>query len=268
MSRIFPEHRWSSEVETYFVRDKCALFASVLLEGLAGDYFSHIKMNQLDYGPGGDDLLIEAMAALALHAASRPWTESFAWTIHFEEPLRNVFVCADNALGRITGTVFLEDVKKLGSNLFHSQVVSPHYEPRSSFIEFSDSQILDAVEEYFERSEQRLARLFRTDALQYVMVQAQPDCDLEWLTGLQSEDAQEIKRRLELSRLETRGFSFYCGCDDGRMMDFLLPLMREKPEELFAGESALRMRCPRCGRRHLITREALEARLAEKNRSI
>jgi molecular chaperone Hsp33 len=43
------------------------------------------------------------------------------------------------------------------------------------------------------------------------------------------------------------------------MLAVLMPLMRADPDGLFLGEPSLRMSCPRCGARHIITREALEA---------
>jgi molecular chaperone Hsp33 len=35
--------------------------------------------------------------------------------------------------------------------------------------------------------------------------------------------------------------------------------MRSDPEGLFGEDALLRMGCPRCGARHIVTREALEA---------
>ena len=185
-----------------------------------------------------------------------------AWTIHFQSPLRNVFVSSDNPLGTITGTVFSDDVKDVGRNLFYSQVSTRRSEPRSSFIEFEGGKIFPSVEAFFERSEQRPARLFRIEEEDIVMVQAQPDCDLDWLAGLDDTTIRTLDTTLTLSLLEKRHFSFRCGCTDGRMMDVLAPMMSADPEGLFGDEEVLRMRCPRCGSRHAITREALEAHLA------
>jgi molecular chaperone Hsp33 len=47
----------------------------------------------------------------------------------------------------------------------------------------------------------------------------------------------------------------------------LAPVMRKQADELFQGEEIIRVHCPRCGARHTITRESLEAYLAtEKNK--
>ena len=47
------------------------------------------------------------------------------------------------------------------------------------------------------------------------------------------------------------------------MMEGLSPTMRQDPDELFGAEPKLEIRCPRCGARHAITREAMEAYVAE-----
>ncbi|GAB4173058.1 MAG: hypothetical protein Fur0032_12590 [Terrimicrobiaceae bacterium] len=252
----------SLEVRTYFVREKNALVA----RGLFGDFYADLLLHEADhglnYGETGEALLRDALASLALHAASRPWAESMAWTIHFQSPLRNVFVSADNPLGLLTGTVFTDDVKDTGRNLFYSQVTAGKVEPRSSFIEFTGTEVIPSAEAFFERSEQRPTRIFRLDEEDFVMIQAQPDCDLDWLFGLDTDATRFLDSDLTLSLLEKRTFAFRCGCTDGKMMDVLAPMMSANPEGLFGDEEVLRMRCPRCGARHVITREALEAHLA------
>ncbi len=62
-----------------------------------------------------------------------------------------------------------------------------------------------------------------------------------------------------LSLLEKRFYRWECGCTQERMLGVLAPIMRSDPVGLFGTESVLRMNCPRCGARHAITREALEA---------
>ena len=42
-------------------------------------------------------------------------------------------------------------------------------------------------------------------------------------------------------------------------MQVLETTMRSDPEGLFGDDESLRIHCPRCGTRHAITREAMEA---------
>ena len=96
------------------------------------------------------------------------------------------------------------------------------------------------------------------------MIAAQPDCDLEWLRGLTNEGVQALDQNVELSLLEKRQFTFSCGCNQGRMLDFIAPVFRREAEGLFGGDTSLTVTCPRCGARHVLTREALEARCAQE----
>ena len=48
------------------------------------------------------------------------------------------------------------------------------------------------------------------------------------------------------------------------MLAILAPVAREQPDEFFEGEETVRVNCPRCGARHMITRESLEAYLAQQ----
>ncbi|MEX1117847.1 MAG: hypothetical protein WEB60_03550 [Terrimicrobiaceae bacterium] len=143
------------EVRTYFVREKNALLARADF----GEMFADLVLHEVDGGishpPAFEMLLRDGLAALTLHCASRPTAEVWAWTIHTQDPLANVFVTGDNTLGTITGTVFCEDVKDTGRNLLFAQ--SPGFD-RNSTIEFSGSNILTAVETFYTRSEQRPAR--------------------------------------------------------------------------------------------------------------
>jgi molecular chaperone Hsp33 len=63
--------------------------------------------------------------------------------------------------------------------------------------------------------------------------------------------------------LERRISRWYCGCNHERMREVLAPTMRQDPKALFGEGEKLEIRCPRCGARHAITREAMEAFVAE-----
>ena len=91
------------------------------------------------------------------------------------------------------------------------------------------------------------------------MVSAQPDCDLGWLAGLDDEAIRRLDRDVDLSLLEKRSFNFQCGCNHARMLEFMLPVFRSQGDGLFLGDPSVTVVCPRCGARHVITREALEA---------
>jgi molecular chaperone Hsp33 len=250
------------EVRTYFARGKNALVARAEFSEL----YAALYLHQLDAGirlePAADQLIRDALAALTLHCASRPWNESTAWTVNIQDPLANVFVAGDNRLGTVIGSVFTENVREGKTGLFYADTVVGADAPRRSTVEITGGEFFAAVETFYAQSEQRPARLFRHDEEDIVMVSAQPDCDLDWLQGLDAAAVRRLDREVELALLEQRHYRFACGCNQERILAMILPMMREGPDELFQGEEVLRIHCPRCGTRHTVTRELVEARLA------
>ncbi|MFZ4779254.1 MAG: Hsp33 family molecular chaperone HslO, partial [Terrimicrobiaceae bacterium] len=166
---------------------------------------------------------------------------------------------SDNASGTLVANVFTENIRAVEKGVFYSDVIEDGRPPRRSVVEFEGNDFLKAVEVFYAKSEQRVARLFWHGDEDLVMVTAQPDCDLPWLEALDGEAIQKLDQDVELALLETRNYRFECGCTQGRMLDFLAPVFRGQGDELFAGEETIRIHCPRCGARHAITRETLEA---------
>lgn len=223
------------------------------------DYYLHQGQNGRQHTPEHDGMLKEALAALTLHCASRPWNEISAWTIHFQDPLINLFVTGNNQLGTVVGQIFTEDVKDTGQNLFLADVVRGKETARRSAVEFEGNQPFRSVERYYAQSEQRPARYFQLGPEDFVMVSAQPGCDIEWFAQLNDAEMRVVDEKEALSLLEQRYYRWECGCTESRMLAVLAPIMRADPEGLFGEESLIRMSCPRCGARYAITRETLEA---------
>jgi len=248
------------EVRTYFVRGRNALIARADFGELYVDYYLHQGQHGRQHLPAHDELLKETLGALTLHCASRPWNESWAWTIHFTDPLLNLFVSGDNRRGNIVGQLFTEEVKDDGQPLFVADVIRERQDPRRSAIELEGpADPFAAVERFYAMSEQRPARFFRHGPEDFVLITAQPQCDLEWLESLDQTAVQILDQTEQLSLLEVRRYRWECGCTQERMLGVLAPIMRADPDSLFEDEESLRMSCPRCGARYIITREAMEA---------
>jgi molecular chaperone Hsp33 len=247
------------DVRTYFVRERNALVARADFGGLYVDYYLHLAQFGLRPAPEHDQLFKDTLAAFALHCATRPWNETIAWTINIQEPLLNIFVTGTNIDGSIAGQVFTEEVCRREGNLFCADVVCGNEEPRRSLVDFRGTNIMVAVEHYYVQSEQRPARYFRIDDDDFVLVVGEPDCDLEWLGGLDGNAMKIVDEKEVLSLLEQRRFKWGCGCNQQRMLEVLATSYQGDSEAIFAGEDIVRISCPRCGGRHTITREALEA---------
>lgn len=250
------------EVRTYFARGRNALVARAEFSQLYAALYLHLMDCGIRLEKKPDQLLRDALAAVTLHCASRPRGETVAWTVNFQSPLANVFVSGDNKLGTVVGNVFTENVKQAEKNLFYADVVSEGRPPRRSVVEFSGGDFPGAVEEYYRQSEQRPARIFAFDEEDFVLVAAQPDCDLAWLGALTEDSIRTLDREVELGLLEQRRYRFECGCNHRRILEMLAPVMRRQPDELFQNEETLSVQCPRCGARHGVTREALEAHIS------
>ncbi|MFL6530216.1 MAG: Hsp33 family molecular chaperone HslO [Chthoniobacterales bacterium] len=255
------------EVRTYFVRGRNALVARADFGELYVDYYLHQGQYGYQHTPEHDGMLKEALAALTLHCASRPWNESWAWTIHFHRPLINLFVAGDNRRAIIVGQIFTENVKDDGRNLFSADMVKEREGSRRSAIEFQQRSPFAIVEEYYAQSEQRPARYFQNGPEDFVMISAQPGCDLDWFHALDEEKIGSLDDHETLSLLEQRQYQWGCGCSQERMFPILAPIMRSDPAGLFGDESAIRISCPRCGALHTITRESLEAFVAESTKA-
>lgn len=247
------------EVRTYYVRERNALIARADFGELFVDYYLHLSTNKIKVAPEHDAMFKRALAAFTLHCASRPWNEMTAWTINFQKPLVNLFLTGDNGTGAVTGRVFDENVKEGPENLFYADVVRGTQPKRRSAVTFTGADPLPAVEAFYQQSEQRAARYFQLGEEDFALVTEHPDCDLAWFNGLTPESMRSLDQHETLALMERRIYRWHCGCNQDRMMEVLTPTMKHDPEALFGGDPKLEIRCPRCGARHTITREALEA---------
>lgn len=251
------------EVRSYYVRNRNVLLARAGFGDLFVDYYLHLSANQIHLTPEHDAMFKRALAAFTLHCGSRPWNELIAWTINVQAPLVNLFLTGDNDTGAVTGRVFDENVKEGPHNLFFSDVVRGIQPKRRSTVMFEGNDPIPAVEKFYAQSEQRRARYFQLGEEEFVMITEHPDCDVAWLNDLTTEAVRKIDETDTLVLMERRIYRWHCGCNQQRMMEVLAPTMKHDPEALFGDDPKLEMRCPRCGARHTITREAMEAFVAK-----
>lgn len=252
------------EVRCYFVRERNALAVRGEFSSIYTDYYLHLMQHQLRYDEGFDLLLKESLAALTLHLASRPWNEAIAWTVNWQDPLLNLFVTGSNRLGNVTGRIFTKDIKEQPTNLFYSQTTVDGQPGRKSMTEVDSLNPFSIAEHYYEQSEQRPGRFFRYSEEDFVLVAAQPDCDLEWFGNLSDERIQALDEEEDLSLLEKREYRFECGCSQEKIFPLIAGMGSTSRDEVFGSEEAIPAGCPRCGAKYIITREALEAYLKEQ----
>lgn len=247
-----------------FVRHRNVLLVRAELSPLLTDYYLHLADHKLRYTPGQDALFRAALATFTLHCASRPLNEHLAWTLNFQEPRLNLFLAGDNEDCTVAGRIFTENVREAAENVFFSDVVARRgAEPGRSVVNFHGSDVPAAVEGYYARSEQRPARFHELGGDEYALLVAQPDCDLAWFGALDTAGVRRLGAAETLARIQTRSYGWHCGCTQRKILGAVAPAFRADPAGLFGEAETIRVECPRCAAVHVITREAMEAYLAQ-----
>jgi len=251
------------EIRSHFVRSRNAVVIRATLSELYVDYFLHLAAQQLKPATRHIELFKDALAAFVLHCTARPRYEMIAWTIHFEEPPVNLFLTADTEEEAVTGRILAENVREMGGNYLYADVVDHNKPPRRSAVPFEGADSFRASEAFYLQSEQRPAKFFATAPEEYAMVCSHPDCDTAWFESLTADTLRTIDQTETLSLLERRRYAWRCGCNQQKILRVLAPVMRKDPAELFGDEPSVQVSCPRCAAKHVVTREAMEAYLAQ-----
>ena len=251
-------------VASRFVRHRNTLFAMANFSPLYVEYYLHLKDNGLELSPQVDGMLKTALAAFSLHCVSHPRNEVLAWTINFQEPLLNLFLGGDTLEGDIVGRAYTENIKKADEGAFYQDLVRRNREPHRSVVAFQGGDVLKAVETFYYYSEQRPARFFEVAPDTFAILAAHPDYDREWFKQLRAEDILELEERETVVDLETRALRWRCGCNQRKILRVLEPVFKQDPEGLFLNEELIEVNCPRCAGKYRISREMLEAYVADE----
>ncbi len=245
------------QVISQFVRGRNALLIQAKMTPLYLDYYLHLGERGISLPSRHDQIFKRALAAITLHAVSRPRSEIFAWTINFQSPLVNLFVAANNPDGSVIGNYFSEDIKELPSNLLLSEVAIPGQEPQRSIVSFDGEDPLNAAEHFYLQSEQRPGRFFEGTDEDFFLLAAQPGCDLAWLNEF--DPTKDDWSEEEIAPLEQRLLRWWCGCHEQKILSILAAGIGAKADEIFGDQEVLRVQCPRCGKKYSVSREVLEA---------
>jgi molecular chaperone Hsp33 len=187
--------------------------------------------------------------------------------MNFQDPRLNLFLAADNEDCTVTGRLFTENVKAAEQNTFYSDIVPRRgIEPRRSVVNFFGSDAFAAVTDYYARSEQRPVRYFHLADDEHAMLVSQPDCDLPWFGAVDAAGVRELAKGEELARIDRRLYRWHCGCTQQKILGAIAPAFRADPEGIFGDGESIRVECPRCAALHVLTREAMEAYLAQSGK--
>lgn len=250
------------EVRNTFVRGRNTLLSHADFSSLYVDYYLHIKDHAIEVEIEHAEIFKRALAAFTLHCASHPRHESIAWTLNFQQPLLNLFMAGDTGDGTITGRTFSDNVKQSNHNSFFQEIIRLNKPLRRSYVDFQGADPLAAAEAFYRQSEQRPARFFDLGEDKFAMVGAHPDYDAQWFNQLDIKTVINLEETEELNLIERRAFRWYCGCNQRRLLELLATQFLQDADALFQNEETLQVHCPRCTARYRVTRETLEAYVA------
>ena len=251
------------EVRSHYVRKRNALAVRADFGPLYEDYYLHWMQHGISIPREADDLLKDALAALVLHLASRPQDETVAWTVNFQRPLLSLFVTGSTRPGNVTGRVWTQGVRVGEHGLFCAETRKENGRQHRSTVDFDAAAFFPALEMFYRKSEQRLARVFRHGPEDFLMLTAQPECDLDWLAGLDDAAARRLEQDEEITLLETRFYHFDCGCTAARIVSRLATLSAADRDHLFDESGSIRVDCPRCGAIFEIDKDMFDKLLRE-----
>lgn len=248
-----------TDVQSVFVRQRNCLLLQADFSPIFVGYYLHLMQQRLKISESSAETLKPLMAFFTLHLVSRPWQESHAWTLHVQhrpQPV-NIFLAGSSTAEEVVGRVWPREKDAAEANMLYAQIVAQNKEPQTSVIPLSAAASPAAwVEEFYRQSEQRLARAFDLGGDSYALITAEPGADEEWLRSLTPEQVAELASTEQLKTLETRRFTFRCGCTVERLLPTLRS-MRANFEDLLDKQGFIEISCPRCEAQYIITSQML-----------
>jgi molecular chaperone Hsp33 len=251
-------------IENNFVRGRNVLVAEGDFKGLYADHARHLDAFSIEADPDHRDLFRKFLAGFTLHAASHPRNEVIAWTIHFQDPALNIFLTADTELSTVCGRVFTEGLREEPSNMFYQELVVRGKPLHRSIVPFEGTSAKGTIEFYYSQSEQRPGKFVQMNGERFALVSAHPDYDAHWFRNLADTEVAGLGNTETVSRIETRRYRWCCGCHYNKILEILGGPMEADPEGLFGDEETITVNCPRCAARYRVSREAMEAKVAER----
>ena len=240
-----------------FVRSRNVLLSELDYAPLFRVMEEHRQQHSIEIPEQLDPLFKDLLAAFTLHCASRPRNELMAWTIRYSDPVVSFFFGGDTQLGTVTGRYFDQFVKEAAQGEMHQELHRPNKPPHMSVVEFSGNDAQSAVHEFYEQSEQRPGKFFPLGDTRYALVSAHPDYDEGWFTHVTADVVRNLPDTETLSLIETRSYAWHCGCSYEKILEILVPIMKENPSAIFGDDDSANVNCPRCGANYRILREDL-----------
>lgn len=252
-----PTEEEYASVRSIYIRNRNCLLLKADFSPLFVDYYLHLMQHRLRNERAEDTIFKQLLAFFTLHLVSRPWKEYHAWTLNIKDPsLANYFVSGASVSEDVIGRVFTQDVREPGQNMLFAQNLGKGKNPQTSVITLTGGDPAQWVENYYSQSEQRPARAFELSGDTYALITAQPGADYDWLSELTAEQAAAIEGTEPAKQLETRRFTFRCGCTLQRILPTIRAMQKDFAD-LLSEQGFIEVACPRCGALYHVTPDML-----------
>ena len=256
-SRFVAEY---ATVQSVFVRHRNCLLLRADFSPLFVGYYLHLMQHAMHPDEEKAEIFKQLLAFFTLYIVSRPWKEHHAWTLNVKSPDRvNYFVSGSSLSEDVVGRIFTEDVRETDTTLLYAQNICYDRDTHTSVIPLSGSSPREWTEEYFRASEQRQARAFIGEGDSFYLITAEPEADFDWLSELTAQQVARLDQTEETKLLETRNFTFRCGCSAQRIIP-VIRAMKKDFADLLSEQGELTVSCLRCGVNYTVTRDMVNNR--------
>ena len=194
-------------------------------------------------------------AAAGLAAVSLPEPEWWGWSVTFPDSTTGLF-CGVEPNGMMCGTVLKSDPSRNLVAVQRQAKDSPVTQSRFSLITHDP---VEAIERYFEESDQTLIRIAVDNVGRGVLLRPLPGGNFDDINGLT--DDEIITRCFgmategEMKKLDEVLLFYECPCNIRQIVKLIDSLPEDQHNELWGGLEILDVSCPRCGRKYTVNRE-------------
>lgn len=200
-------------------------------------------------------LLGRLFAAAGLAAVSLPEPEWWGWSITFPDSPTGLF-CGVEPNGMMCGTILKGDSSKNLVAVQRQAKDSPVTQSRFSLITHDP---VEAIERYFEESDQTLIRIAVNIQGKGALLRPLPGGNFNDIDGLTDDEiitrCFKMAADEEIKKLDEVLLFYECPCDLQQIAKMLESLPEDQQKELWGKLDSLEISCPRCGRNYIVNRE-------------
>ncbi len=207
------------------------------------------------HNPEDTAMLLRLFASAGLASVSLPDAESWGWSVTFPGISAGLF-CGVEPEGMVCGTVVKSDPSRNLVAVQRQGKETPLTQSRFSLITHDP---VEAVERYFEQSEQTLIRIAVDSHGRGVLLRPMPGGNFDDIEGMTDDELISLCFKLafdgRITLLDEVLLFYECPCDLNKITNMLNSLPEDQLKEIWDDLNTLEVSCPRCGRKYTLCRE-------------